>query len=232
MINDPERSEYFKQFPPNGIRTNFFFIADISKTSISNINAGGNGACLKSRNTNKFYYCDNDRTSIIRKAISGKFYYNERLCRNCYKKVYILSDKIVKLSLTYAKTKSFPLTRTDKTYQIQQVALLVPLLQFSTKRQHIAEKGEVPCHTNASQNSKPCFRTSKDVLYKAKEKYVDGLKDKAVYEEINKKSGETYYSSSKSGELGDTRKITGKKKRRKRAKERAHRNFQENSQRG
>ena len=112
------------------------------------------------------------------------------------------------------------------------MALLVPLLQFSTKRQQIAEKGEVPCHTNASQNSKPCFRTSKDVLYKAKEKYVDGLKDKAVYEEINKKSGETYYSSSKRGELGDTRKITGKKKRRKRAKERAHRNFQENSQRG
>ena len=232
MINDPERSEYFKQFPPNGIRTNFFFIADISKTSISNINAGGNGAYLKSCNTNKFYYCDNDRTSIIREAISGKFHYNERLCRNCYKNVYILSDKIVKLSLTYAKTKSFPLTRTDKTYQIQQVALLVPLLQFSTKRQQIAEKDEVPCHTNASQNSKPCFRTSKDVLYKAKEKYVDGLKDKAVYEEINKKLGETYYLSSKSGELGDARKITGKKKRRKRAKERAHRNFQENSQRG
>ena len=67
---------------------------------------------------------------------------------------------------------------------------------------------------------------------KAKEKYADGLKDKAVYEEINKKSGETYYSSSKRGELGDTRKITGKKKRRKRAKERAHRDFRENSQRG
>ena len=180
----------------------------------------------------KFYYCDNDRTSIIREAISGKFYYNERLCGNCYKKFYILSDKIVKLSLTYAKTKSFPLPRTDKTYQIQQVALLVPLLQFSTKRQQIPEKDEVPCHTNASQNSKPCFRTSKDVLYKAKEKYADGLKDKAVYEEINKKSGETCYSSSKRGELGDSRKITGKKKRRKRAKERAHRNFQENSQRG
>ena len=180
----------------------------------------------------KFYYCDNDRTSIIREAISGKFYYNERLCRNCYKKFYILSDKIVKLSLTYAKTKSFPLPRTDKTYQIQQVALLVPLLQFSTKRQQIAEKDKVPCHTNASQNSKPCFRTSKDVLYKAKEKYADGLKDKAVYEEINKKSGETYYSPSKSGELGDTQQVTSKKKRRKRAKERAHRNFQENSQRG
>ena len=112
------------------------------------------------------------------------------------------------------------------------MALQAPLLQFSTKRQQIAEKDEVPCHANASQNSKPCFRTSKDLLHKAKEKYVDGLKDKAVHEEINKKSGETYYSSPKSGELGDIRQVTDKKKRRKRAKERAQRNFQENSQRG
>ena len=106
---------------------------------------------------------------------------------NSYKKVYILSDKIVKLSRTkLSHTKSFPLTRTDKTYQIQQVALQAPLLQFSTKRQQIAEKDEVPCHANASQNSKPCFRTFKDLLHKAKEKYVDGLKGKAVHEEINK----------------------------------------------
>ena len=86
LINDPERSEYFKQFPPKGIRTNFFFIADISKTSISNINAGGSGAYLKYRDTNKFYYCDNDRTSIIREDISGNFYYSKRLCQTLTKK--------------------------------------------------------------------------------------------------------------------------------------------------
>ena len=64
------------------IRTNLFFITDIPKTSISNINANDNGAYLKSRNTNKFYYCDKDRTSVVREDISGKFYYNERLSRN------------------------------------------------------------------------------------------------------------------------------------------------------
>ena len=90
LINDPERSEYLKQFPPKGIPINLFFIADISKTSISNINADGNSAYLKSRNTNKFYYCDNDQASIIREDISGKFYYNDRLCRNSYKTFYIL----------------------------------------------------------------------------------------------------------------------------------------------
>ena len=77
---------------PSILRTDFFFITYISKTSISDINAEDNGAYLKSPNTNKLYYCDNDRTNIVREEISGKFYYNERLSRNSYKKVYIPSD--------------------------------------------------------------------------------------------------------------------------------------------
>ena len=138
LTNDPERSEYFRQSPPKGIRTNFFFITDISKTSISDINADDNGAYLKSRNTNKFYYCDNDRTSIVREDIRGKFYYNERLSRNSYKKVYIPSDKMVKLSRTYTKAKSFPSTRTS--IQVSNPALLVSLLRFSTKLQQLLKK--------------------------------------------------------------------------------------------
>ena len=63
LTNNPERSEYFRQSPLKGIRTNFFYITDTSKTSISDINADDNVVYLKSRNTNKFYYCDNDRTS-------------------------------------------------------------------------------------------------------------------------------------------------------------------------
>ena len=79
LTKDPKTSEYFRQSLPKGIRTNFFFITDISKKSISDINADENGAYLKSRSTNTFYYCENDRTGIIREDISGKFYYNERL---------------------------------------------------------------------------------------------------------------------------------------------------------
>ena len=71
LTNDPERSEYFRQSPPKGIWRNFFFITDISKTSISDMNAG-NGAYLKTPNTNKFYHCHNDQTSIFREDISGK----------------------------------------------------------------------------------------------------------------------------------------------------------------
>ena len=85
-INNPKRSEYFRQSPPKAIQTNFFFITDISYTSISDITADENDAYPRSPNTNKFYYCDNDQTSIVREYISGKLYYNEKLSGNFYKK--------------------------------------------------------------------------------------------------------------------------------------------------
>ena len=79
LTNDPERSEYYRQSPPKRIRTNFFFITDISKTSISDINTDDNGEYLQSRNNVKFYYYNNSRSNIVREDISSKFYYNGRL---------------------------------------------------------------------------------------------------------------------------------------------------------
>ena len=80
LTNDPQSPSISGNLQE--IRTNFFFITDTPKTSVSNINANDNGAYLKSRNTNKFYYCDKDRTSVVREDVSGKFYYNKRLSRN------------------------------------------------------------------------------------------------------------------------------------------------------
>ena len=50
LINDPERSQLFRKTPPKQIRTNFFFIIDISKTSLSDINADKKDTYLKSCN--------------------------------------------------------------------------------------------------------------------------------------------------------------------------------------
>ena len=96
--------------------------------------------------------------------IGGKFYYNERLSRNSYKKVYIPSHKIVKLSRIYTKAKIFPLTRT--VIQVLNAARGLPSLFVTVCYQAsaIAEKDEVSCHGNVTQNSKPYFWTSKDVL--------------------------------------------------------------------
>ena len=71
----------------------------------------------------------------------------------------------------------------------------------------IAEKAEVSCHGNAIQNSKTYFRTFKDVSQKAREKCVNGLNVKTIYNEINKKSGGVFYSSSQSSDLQDMRQV-------------------------
>ena len=129
------------------------------------------------------------------------------MSRNSYKKVYIPSDKIVKLSRTYTKIKSFPLTRTF--IQVSNPASNPPSLfvEVFYQASAIAEKDEVPCYGNATQNSKPYFRTSKDVLQKTREKYVNGLNAKTVHDEINKELGGVYYSSSQSSELRDMRQV-------------------------
>ena len=52
----------------------------------------------------------------------------------------------------------------------------------------IAEKDEVSCHGKAKQNCKSYFRTSKDVLQKAREKCLNGLDAKTVYDEMKRES--------------------------------------------
>ena len=123
------------------------------------------------------------------------------MSRNSYKKVYIPSDKVVKLSRTYTLTRTF--------IQVSNPASSPPSLFVAVFYQAsaIAEKDEVPCYGNATQNSKPYFRTSKDVLQKTREKCVNGLNAKAIHDEINKESGGVYYSSSQSSELRDMRQV-------------------------
>ena len=122
------------------------------------------------------------------------------------------SDKIVKLSRTYTKAKSFPSTRTF--IQISNPAsnpasLFVAVFYQASA---IAEKDEVSCHGDATRNSKPCIRTPKYVLQKATEKCVNWLNAKIIYDQINKESGGVYSSSSKSSELRDMREVHRQKR--------------------
>ena len=52
LTNSPEKSEYYRELPPKGIRTNLFYITDLAKTSLANISTDDNEAYLKSRITN------------------------------------------------------------------------------------------------------------------------------------------------------------------------------------
>ena len=209
LTNDPERSQYFRQSLLKWIWTNFF-ITDISKTSVSDINADFNGAYLKSRNSNKFYYCENNQTDIVPEVTSCKFFYNDRLSRGSYKKLYIPLDKIVKMSRICTKVENFPLTRS--VIEVSNSASNLPSSFVAVFYQvlKIAKKDEVSCYGNAIQNSKPYFLTSKDVFQKAREKCVNELKNVWMgYKVVNCETGGKH---------------TDKKKRQKRAKEWAHQN--------
>ena len=111
LTNSPEKSEYYRELPPKGIRTNLFYITDLTKTSLANISADDIGAYLKSRITNKSYFYGNNQVITVHEA-NDKYYYNKRESHNSYSKVYVSADNVVSLHRAYRKAKSFSLTRT------------------------------------------------------------------------------------------------------------------------
>ena len=133
------------------------------------------------------------------------------MSQNSYKNVYIPSEKIVKLSRTYTKAKSLPLTRTF--IQVSNPVSSSPSLFVAVFYQAsaVAEKEkfhatEMPPKTLNHIFGRPKM-LEKNAREKAREKCVNGLNAKTVYDEINKESGGVYYSSSQSSELRDMRQV-------------------------
>ena len=110
LTNSPEKSEYYRELSPKGIRTNLFYITDLTKTLLANISADDIGAYLKSRITNKSYFYGSNQVVTVHE-VNDKYYYNKRESHNWYSKVYV-SDIVVSLHKAYRKAKSFSLTRT------------------------------------------------------------------------------------------------------------------------
>ena len=111
LTNSPEKSEFYGELPLKGIKTNLFYITDLTKTSLANISADDIGAYLKSRITNKSYFYGNNQVITVHEA-NDKYYYNKRESHNSYSKVYVSADNVVSLHRAYRKAKSFSLTRT------------------------------------------------------------------------------------------------------------------------
>ena len=189
-----------------GIRTNPFYITNLTKTSLADISADDNGAYLKSPITRKSYCHGNDHVITVYE-VNDKYYYNQREPHNFYSKVCTSADNVVSLQRTYGKVKSFPLTRASV-----KMANLIngPIPRYIAvfyHAQQITESAEVLCHGNAIRESKPYFRFSKDVIEKTKEILSKGKGAKKVYHQVNSESGGIFFLSSRSKELRDTREI-------------------------
>ena len=94
LTSSLEKSEYYRELPPKGIRTNLFYITDLTKTSLANISADDNGAYQKSRITNKKLFSGNDQVITVHE-VNDKYYYNKLQSHNSYAKVYASADNVV-----------------------------------------------------------------------------------------------------------------------------------------
>ena len=85
LMEDPFCSEFYLDDAPKGIRSNFFYITDVTKCPMSTITADDNGAHIKTRNTTKLYCQVGDETKGVPEE-RGKFYYNVKQSYNSYEK--------------------------------------------------------------------------------------------------------------------------------------------------
>ena len=51
LLNEPQKSEYFREKTMKGLRNNYFYVVDITQNSLQDINADDNGAYKQIRNT-------------------------------------------------------------------------------------------------------------------------------------------------------------------------------------
>ena len=211
LTKSPETSEYFRKVPQKGIRTNFFYICDLSEVNLADISADDNGSYIKTRKTKRTYSYLNGQINTAHEDFPGSdtYYFNERRSFNKYTRVPVPIENAVALERTYCKCKSFPRTRSIITlsnpinFSISPYVAVIYQIQ-SPKN----ESNKVLHHGNATKNvDKPYIKTSKKVLEKTKKLLPEGWSSKTVYDKVNRDSAGTMYSTSQSNELRDTRQV-------------------------
>lgn len=208
ILLEPEKSEYFCEIPPKGIRTNLFYVTDSSRTSMADILADDNGAYLNSRSNKKLYFCTDGQTYIVRED-NEQFYYSIRQSFNFYSKVYVKPENVISITRKYSKAKSFPLSRTIISISNPFNGPVSPYIAVLYQAlDNISEDAKCLPHGNAKKlSAKSYFRTSKNVLEKTKQKLDGGMDPKKVYDEVNNESGGVFYSTSQSNELRDMKQV-------------------------
>ena len=96
LLNDPQKSEYFREKAIKGKRSNFFYIVNLGENSLHDINAGNNETYTQTRNTPTMFYCNGKNVRTIYKNV-GKLYYNEKVSFNTYQKIYVSKEDVVTL---------------------------------------------------------------------------------------------------------------------------------------
>ena len=194
--NNPEKSEYFMKSPTTGIRSTYFYITDISKTSIACVRADDNGAYRNTRSTKKMYVKKDGKTYTTWEE-EGRYYFNKKVTYNSFSKVFVNISDVIQLHRSYGKAKSFPLTRIIVTMTRPVNSLIGPYVGlFYNASNTITENRKVFSHGNSlKSNERPYFRTSKDILNQTKILLEQHSSPKTVYININRNSDGVFSST-------------------------------------
>ena len=71
LLNEPQKSEYFRDKTLKGLRNNYFYIADITQNTLQDINADDNGAYKQIRNTSTMFYCKRDKFHTVYRTMKS-----------------------------------------------------------------------------------------------------------------------------------------------------------------
>ena len=212
LLNEPQKSEYFREKTVKGLRNNYFYVADITQNSLQDINADDNGAYKQIRNTSTMFHYKGDKVHTVYRN-GEELYYNRKVSYNRYEKVHVSVEEVVTLHRRYCKAKSFPLKRIVMTINPIDGPIIPYVAVLYQIDSPITEDKRTLCHGNSKENeSRPYIRTSKKVLSKTKDFLQEGNTCKGAYDKVNALSGGVYESSSQSDELRNMKQVTNKKK--------------------
>lgn len=135
-----------------------------------------------------------------------RFYFNVKSSYRSYKKVFLPDENVVAIHRRYCAAKSFPLKRC--VISISHPAKGPPSPHVGVLYRASDSINECPTlpHGNAKRK-RPYFRTSGEVLTKAKQTVTEGIPMKKIYDKINNESGGIFNCDSQSKKIRNMRQI-------------------------
>ena len=209
LKNNPANSPFCTEVLLKGIRSNYFYITGTTKCPMPRITADDNEAYVKTRNTNKLY-CEVGENAHTVHIDDNQSLYDTR-SSNTYVRSYLSINDVIMLKRSYCVSKSLLLLRTIVSFASPVDGPNIPYVAvFYQTHSNFSESATIQSYGNVKRTSatpKPYYRTSNDVLAKAKKLLKTGMQAKAIYDKINDESGGVYASSSQGQGLRDTSKV-------------------------
>ena len=107
LLNEPQKSEYFRDKTRKGLRNNYIYTVDITQRTLQDINADDNGAHKQIRNTLTVVYWKGDKVHTVYRN-SEELHYDRKISFNKYEKSLFPIKRLLLCIDDTAKQRVFP----------------------------------------------------------------------------------------------------------------------------